>query len=152
MTFVRTFFYLIKKFPLPLGWKTKIACFFQSKFAVGVNCVVLNSKKEVLLFYHTYLKNSWALPGGYMKPNEQPEETITREIFEESKLAVKKLQFLSIVTDKYVSRIKIFYTTTFCQGTFSASTEVLKSQYFNINALPNLPPGQIEEIRKVIGS
>lgn len=83
---MKIFFFLVKKFPLPLGWKTKIACFFQKKFAIGVNCVVLNSKKKVLLFYHSYLKTPWALPGGYMKSNEQPIETITREIYEESKL------------------------------------------------------------------
>lgn len=53
---------------------------FQSQFLIGVTGVILNDKKEVLLFKHTYRQHAWSLPGGYMQAGEHPAEALEREI------------------------------------------------------------------------
>ena len=60
----------------------------QDQFLVGVTGVIFNEKNEVLLFKHTYRKQSWSLPGGYLKAGEHPAEALEREIKEESGLVV----------------------------------------------------------------
>ena len=48
----------------------------------GVKCV-LTAGDRILLVRHTYGPRGWDLPGGTMKPGEEPATTATREMEEE---------------------------------------------------------------------
>lgn len=54
--------------------------------------ILLNQKKS------GPYKGLWDLPGGAIEFGETPEETLTRELMEESCIATSKLEFLSVTT------------------------------------------------------
>jgi 8-oxo-dGTP diphosphatase len=43
----------------------------------------------VLLVHHTYGRLNWELPGGLSEPGEAPDETVRRELLEETGLSVE---------------------------------------------------------------
>ena len=77
-----------KTLRLPKGIQLFLMRFFQDQFLVGVTGIILNERKEILLFKHTYRPHAWSLPGGYLKSGEHPREALEREIKEESGLVV----------------------------------------------------------------
>ena len=81
----------------------------QDQFLVGVTGVILNEKKEVLLFHHTYRQNEWGLPGGYIKAAEHPKEGLEREIAEESGYIVSIDERYKIRTDRESARLDVQY-------------------------------------------
>lgn len=144
------FMKFIKWLPFPIGWKAKMACFFQSKFTVSSLVVILNRKDEALLFHHTYRKKPWGLPGGYVTAKEHPKVSVKREVFEEAGLKITKLKQLSIKLDKDLSRMIVCYATQYVHGKFKPSNEVSKSKYFSMDDLPELPNRQKEIIKEAL--
>lgn len=138
----------IKWLPFPVGWKAMIACFFQSKFTVSSVAVIFNKKREVLLFYHTYRKNPWGLPGGFVNSKEHPEEAIKREVMEEAGLKISQLIQLPILLDKDLKRLVICYLAKKCTGIFKPSKEASGVTYFPLNKMPKLPARQEKIIKK----
>lgn len=51
------------------------------------SAVIINEKK-VLLVYHKKL-DTWLYPGGHVEENENPDETVVREVMEETGLSVE---------------------------------------------------------------
>ena len=49
----------------------------------GVSVAITNPKGELLLLRHSYGPKVWALPGGGLKPGEDPAECAKREVAEE---------------------------------------------------------------------
>jgi len=141
---------LIKWFPLPNGWKSRIACFFQTKFTVTSLVIVLNTKNEVLLFEHTYRSIPWGLPGGFVGKNEDPEVSVVREVFEESGLTISNLEILEVCLDSELSRLTVCYFSKDLRGTFKVSNEVSSVKFYAQSNLPNLPLGQKAIIRKAL--
>ena len=66
---------------------------------VGSAIIILNDNQEVLLQYRsdTY---DWGVPGGAMELEETTEETARRELFEETGLNAKIMQFLGVFSGK----------------------------------------------------
>lgn len=62
--------------------------------AVGILC---NHQGEVLL-QRPVGRNVWGLPGGLCELGEAPEDTVKREIKEETALLVKEVVFLHLLT------------------------------------------------------
>ena len=52
------------------------------------SALVLNEERKVLLLYHKKL-NVWLYPGGHVENNETPDETVVREVLEETGLKVE---------------------------------------------------------------
>ena len=74
---------------------------------VGSAIIILNDNQEVLLQYRsdTY---DWGVPGGAMELGETTEETARRELFEETGLTAKIMQFLGVLSGKkYISVIRM---------------------------------------------
>lgn len=123
------------------------------KFLIGVTGVIMNDKKEVLLFKHTYRDNNhWSLPGGYVKAKEHPKEGLEREIKEESGFIVIADKRLKLRTDRNSPRIDITYTGTYVGGEFTPSKEVIDAKFFAFDDLPELPEDQLYFIDKALRS
>lgn len=135
---------------LPKNIQLFIMRFIQDAFLVGVTGVILNEKKEILVFKHSYRQTQWSLPGGYMKKGEHPIEGLEREIEEESGFIVSVDKELKIRTDRTEARLDICFTGTYIGGDFKPSAEVTKYGFFSFDTLPLIPKNQLILISEVL--
>lgn len=137
---------------LPTNWQLFFMRRFNDQFLIGVTGVIFDEKGRILLFKHTYRdKETWSLPGGYIKAKEHPKEALEREIKEESGLVVSADERLKLRTDRETPRLDITYVGTFIGGEFESSKEVKEAEFFSFNKLPRLSSDQlffIERARK----
>lgn len=141
-----------KMLHLPKGMQLFVMRFFQDQFLVGVTGIILNEKKEILLFKHTYRSHAWSLPGGYLKSGEHPREALEREIKEESGLIVSVDESLKTRTDRDTARLDLCYTGVLIGGDFVATHEVSEYGFFSQDNLPLLRKNQIFLIDEVLKS
>lgn len=69
--------------------------------SVATFALILNSENKVLVIkraIHDTFPGRWELPGGGMDAGERPEETIEREVKEETGLRVKAVRPFSVIT------------------------------------------------------
>ncbi len=135
---------------MPKNFQLKLMRIFQDQFLVGVTGIILNEKKEVLLFKHTYRSHSWSLPGGYMKAGEHPREALEREIKEESGLVVSVDDDLKTRTDRETARLDMCYTGILIGGEFAPTAEVAEYGFFAFDKLPLLRKNQLFLIDEVL--
>jgi 8-oxo-dGTP diphosphatase len=103
--------------------------------STGVAAIVLKNG-EVLLERRAIEPGlgRWGLPGGMMEHCEQPEETCSREIFEETgyKIAIKRF-----VTARSVKTVcALVFEAEVCGGNLVKSDESLDVQWFPIDNIP----------------
>lgn len=79
--------------------------------AAGADIILLNSKKEVLLYLRDDIPtipspNCWAFLGGYIEEHESPIEAVCRELREEIDLDLKEVKFFKYYSwaecDEYI--------------------------------------------------
>jgi ADP-ribose pyrophosphatase YjhB (NUDIX family) len=143
---------LWKALRLPKGMQLFAMRFLQDQFLVGVTGIILNEKKEVLLFKHTYRPHAWSLPGGYLKAGEHPREALEREIKEESGLVVSVDESLKTRTDRDSARLDLCYTGILIGGEFGPTSEVSEYGFFAPDKLPLLRKNQVLLIDEVLKS
>src|SRR5581483_2231352 len=81
----------------PLQWY--LLWFLHHKFIIGVSGIILDEQNRVLLLRHRYWRaGSWGLPGGYAERSETLEETLCREVREETGYAIEVTKHLGIVS------------------------------------------------------
>jgi ADP-ribose pyrophosphatase YjhB (NUDIX family) len=141
---------LYKALHLPKNLQLLLMRFFQDQFLVGVTGIILNDKKEILLFKHTYRTHAWSLPGGYLKSGEHPREALEREIREESGLVVSVDESLKIRTDRDTARLDMCYVGVLIGGDFVATHEVSEYGFFNQEKMPLLRKNQLFLIDEVL--
>ncbi len=70
---------------------------WQPWVTIGAVGAVMNAQGQLLIVEHVFHpKLPWGLPGGWMGRNEEPQETVTREILEETALRVEIIKPLLI--------------------------------------------------------
>jgi 8-oxo-dGTP diphosphatase len=121
----------------------------QNTFLVGTLGVVLNEKKEILLFKNTYNNPEWGLPGGYLKTGEIPEAGLLREIEEESGFKIKIDELITILSDKDNARITLFYLAEIVSGNFKTSYEISDHKFFSQYDLPKIPTDHLSVVTKL---
>lgn len=146
----RLFYWLWRTLPLPKPIQGLLMWLINPKFVVGTAILVFNDCGEILLFKHTYRKKYlWGLPGGYMARGENPDQTIQRELLEESGLLVNNLQLKEIFRSREMPRLEIIYTGELKNwGAFSPSIEVSEARFFSVNHLPSILPGHNQIIKR----
>ncbi len=132
---------------MKLPWQLRLGLvrLTQTKFTASVVAVVFNSENKVLLLEHFFRSGSgWALPGGFIEANEQPEEAIKREIFEEASLEIRNLKLVSIRTR--LRHLEILFRAE-ADGTPNPNSyEIRKAEWFSTD---NLPPN-LNETQKFL--
>lgn len=112
-------------------------------------CIIFikNSKCQILMQQRKYPYGKWGLPGGLMELGESTEETVRREVFEETGLQVGELSLFGVYFGKkylciaqngdefYV--VTTVYTTSAYFGEVSVNdNESLSFEWIDIHNLP----------------
>lgn len=135
---------------LPKNLQLFIMRLFQNQFLVGVTGIILNDKREILLFKHTYRKHAWSLPGGYLHAGEHPAEALEREIKEESGLVISADDLLKTRTDRDGARLDMCFVGVFIGGEFTSSQEVSECGFFAQDKMPLLRSNQVFLIEEAL--
>jgi len=122
-----------------------------SRLKVAVDAIVFGYSKQdgvsVLLIQRKYepFKGSWAIPGGFVLDNESLEETVERELFEETGIRVNYLEQLYTFgepgRDPRQRIISVAYFGLVKTGQYQelkASTDAENAKWFSIKKIPPL--------------
>lgn len=105
---------------------------------------VYNEKKEILLIKRGVApgKGKWALPSGFIEQHEVPEQTVIRELEEETHIKgrIKKLIGVYIEPTKlYGNVLLIAYDVNFINDKIRPGSDTLAARFFPANRLPAIP-------------
>jgi 8-oxo-dGTP diphosphatase len=122
----------------PLQWR--FLWLAHAKFICGITGVVRTEDGQVLLLRHRLWPpaRQWGFPGGYAKKGERHEDTIAREVREETGLTVKVGRLLK-VRSGFQYRVEFYYEATLIGGMEGLSLdprEVLEARLFSVEDLP----------------
>ena len=119
-----------------LQWRT--LWLFHSKFIIGVSTVILNQDRQVLLLRHTFWKTgSWGLPSGYANSGEALEDTVRRELKEETNLDVT-IERLLRINSGFKLRLEATFLGRLSGGKMILDPkEVIEAKFFNLEELPS---------------
>ena len=112
-------------------------------FQVFSVAVIFNEEKKILIVKTTYNRfHPWGLPGGSLEYGETAEESLLREIWEETNLNIEIERFLFTKTFA-PDRVGLYYLCKITGGEFRPSDEVSELGYFSPD---NLPDVRLEDV------
>lgn len=119
-----------------------------AKFMVGVSGVICNEQGQILLLRHRFWRpGSWGLPSGYANRNEKLEETLRREVREETGLDIEVARYLRMVSG-FRLRLEVSFRGKLRGGTLQLDPrEIIDAQFFSTGALPE---GLLPSHREII--
>lgn len=129
-------------------WQWYVLWLFHHKFIVGVSGVIFNDQGQILLLRHRYWREgSWGLPGGYANSGERLEDTLRREVLEETGYLVETQTLLRMVSG-YKLRIEASFLGRLLGGELKLDPkEVIEARFF---APDQLPDGLLVSHRQII--
>jgi 8-oxo-dGTP diphosphatase len=103
--------------------------------------VVLDDSNRVLLIRRALapFEGSWALPAGYQEVDEDPRQTVVREVFEETGVRAEVVGLLEVLFIPDDPRKPANVTVFRCRqvgGTLAAGDDALEAAWFALDALP----------------
>jgi len=105
---------------------------------------ILLKDKQILLIQRKNdpFKGKWALPGGFVEYGEKTEDTVVREVFEETGLKTKICGLAGVYSDPERDprghTITVAYVLEITSGTLKASDDASAVKFFKVNKLPAL--------------
>ncbi|MBS1791162.1 MAG: NUDIX domain-containing protein [Acidobacteria bacterium] len=109
----------------------------ESRFTVTVGAVVTDATGRVLLLEHRFRPGTgWGIPGGFIKPGEQPETAIRRELREEIGLEVEQIEIAFVRALERYKQIEILFRCHPQGDVQSLSREICFAEWFALDALP----------------
>ena len=122
---------------------------FHAKFMIGVTGLVRDRGGWVLFLRHRMWPSGrqWGLPTGCARKRECFEDTVVREVKEETGLDVTVGQLVNMKSG-YELRLEIAYAAKLVGGVLKLdSVEILEAQWFTLD---ELPPGALDAHRIMI--
>jgi 8-oxo-dGTP diphosphatase len=132
----RTFAALWRRAP---KWTRRLgALLTESRFTVTVGAVVVDSRKRVLLLHHRFRPGGgWGIPGGFMRPREQPEEAVRRELREEIGLEIEITGVAFIRALQKYRQVEIIFRCATNGTPIPQSFEITRAEWFDLNSMPD---------------
>jgi len=118
-------------------------------FQVFSVAVIFDADKRILIVKTTYNRfHPWGLPGGSLEYGETAEESLLREIWEETNLDIQIERFLFTKTFA-PDRVGLYYLCKITGGEFRPSDEVSELGYFSPDDLPDVRLEDIGLIKRI---
>ncbi|MBW6466180.1 MAG: NUDIX domain-containing protein [Brevefilum sp.] len=135
-------YWLWRNLPLTKSMRSCLMWLFNTKFVVGTSILIQNDTGEILLFKHSYRKNTpWGFPGGYVMRGENPDQAIQRELMEESGFEIKNLKLIEVFQSREMARMEMLFSGELEDDqVFAPSREVAEARFFSRDQLPELIP------------
>lgn len=104
----------------------------------GVSVVLVNLAGDVLLLRHSYGPKVWALPGGGMKPSEDPSKCARREVLEELGVALGAVHLVCTINEELSGspHTAHLFTATCNARPVPDKREVIEARFFPSHSLP----------------
>jgi 8-oxo-dGTP diphosphatase len=123
---------------LPFRMQRIASAILRPHFQVAVGGMIFNDQGQLLLCQHTYRRlHPWGLPGGDLKPGEDPQDGIRREVREETGMQVQAVRLLLVESLKEIHQVALTYLCTGVSGEFIPNEEVYSIRYFDTDKLPD---------------
>jgi 8-oxo-dGTP diphosphatase len=105
---------------------------------------VYRDEKKILLIKRGVEpgKGKWALPSGFVEPKEIPEETVLRELKEETGIRGILRELVGVYTEPtriYGNVLLIAYDVKYTAGRLRAGTDTIGAKFFPVSELPRIP-------------
>ena len=115
-----------------------------TRFTVTAGAIIFNEAGEVLLLKHLFRAGSgWGLPGGFLKPGEQPLDALRRELNEEIGLEIHDVKLFWARSFKRPRQVEVLYRAKASGRGVPRSIEVERAIWFPVDQLPaGLPQDQ----------
>ena len=116
---------------------------YQNPVPVAV-CAAINADSKILIVKRNQEpgKNKWALPGGFIESNEDPEKACLRELKEETGVEGEIIKLAGVYLRKtkiYGSLIVIGYAIRVLKEDISVNSELKDAKFFSRKDLPCIP-------------
>lgn len=135
---------------LPESWRHFIVGRSSPPHRVGTAGIVRDDRGRILLCRHSYRKG-WSLPGGMMGWSEHPQQTIVREIREETGLDAKVVAEPYLYWLRSPRRVELMYDMELAPGCIAddaaaRSAEIEEVRWFDEHTPPELAPKSVDMI------
>ncbi len=124
---------------------TKCGFEFYLNPKVAASAIIENENLEILLVKKAIppYKGSWDLPGGFVEPGETLEESVRREVKEETGIKLNGTKPFASFTGKYPHQgitysilCMVFTAKISGQHKFSSDDEIAEIKFFPLNKIP----------------
>jgi len=119
---------------LPHWLQRRIVRVVVPSVTIGVCAVILDARGRLLLVHHTYHQQSWGLPGGFVRGDEQPPETLARELREELGVAARIGPLLTVEIAPRTGHLTLYYRATLRDGPRHDGVEINAWRYVSLPA------------------
>lgn len=107
-------------------------------------CIIVAIRRDdkILLAQHTRHRNGiYTVLAGFVEVGETLEQTVVREVMEESQIKVKNLHYVASQPWPFPQSLMMAFTAEYAGGDIAIDTkELLDAGWFRYDALPKLPP------------
>ncbi|ORT50763.1 NADH pyrophosphatase [Vibrio sp. qd031] len=106
---------------------------------------VVKQGKILLAKHHRHKKPFYTVLAGYLESGETLEECVEREVYEESQIKVKKIEYVGSQPWAFSNSLMVGFTAEYESGEIKIDQHELEdAQWFDFNNLPEMaPPGTI---------
>lgn len=131
------------------GW---LAWRLHARFGVGVTGIVRAADGRVLLLRHRLWPEDgqWGFPSGFAERGETFQETVVREVREETGLTVR-VGRLAELRSGFRYRVEVYYEAVLVGGTDALALdarEILEARLFTLDELPRAMPRLHRELAR----
>jgi NAD+ diphosphatase len=120
------------------------------RISPAVIVLVERGKKMLLARASRFKEKMYSVIAGFVEPGETLEETVTREIKEETGIDVKNIRYFGSQPWPFPDSLMIAFTARYAGGKIKIDgEEIVEAKWFAADQLPNIP-GKISIARSLI--
>ena len=116
-------------------------CGLYNNRGISVDAIIMNNNKILLIKRkNDPYKNYWSLPGGFVDWDETAEQTVIREVKEETGLFITKLKLFNVYSNpqRHPKQVISIVYDTQVAGELIAGDDAQQAAWFDLDNLPKV--------------